>query len=98
MKATLDTLYSFLSWIPLPYIFLTDLIQIILMFLDEEQYRDISIQCLTEIVILNLNDDNPPEQQQQMKMKVLDLYNKFIQKLEVMVPLQLSLTAERQKL
>jgi len=62
MSTCLETLYSFLSWIPLGYIFFTDLIDIILYFIDFPQFRDNAIKCLNEIVILPIScQDNNVE-------------------------------------
>jgi hypothetical protein len=43
MNACLDTLYSYLTWIPLASIFFTELIDVILHFVDIPNFRNVSI-------------------------------------------------------
>ncbi|KAL1121954.1 hypothetical protein AAG570_003362 [Ranatra chinensis] len=48
--ATLETLLRFLNWIPLGYIFETQLIQpLIFKFLNVPMFRNVTLNCLTEI-------------------------------------------------
>ncbi|POV97689.1 hypothetical protein PSHT_14460 [Puccinia striiformis] len=50
ITATLGTLLRFLNWIPLGYIFETSLIDhLINRYLEERQYRNITLRCLAEI-------------------------------------------------
>ncbi|KAH9815389.1 CRM1 C terminal-domain-containing protein [Melampsora americana] len=50
ISATLHTLLRFLNWIPLGYIFETSLIDhLINKYLEERQYRNITLRCLAEI-------------------------------------------------
>ncbi|KAI1319900.1 Karyopherin transporter [Mortierella claussenii] len=50
VKATLDTLLRFLNWIPLGYIFETNLVENLrARFLDVPQFRNVTLRCLTEI-------------------------------------------------
>lgn len=50
---TLKTLLRFLAWIPLGYIFETQLInQLLTKFLPEPQFRNATLECLTEIAYL----------------------------------------------
>ena len=54
INVTLETLLRFLNWIPLGYIFETDLIgQLISTFLVLPAFRNITLKCLTEIVSIN---------------------------------------------
>lgn len=76
IKATLDTLLRFLSWIPLGYIFETDLLQllervslhlfiqvtqftnsIMKQFFESQQYRNVTLKCLTEIGSLSVDSE-----------------------------------------
>ncbi len=61
MSATLETLYTYLGWIPLGYIFFTDLIDCILFFMDQAKFRDKAIKCLMEISLLNPQGDTEEE-------------------------------------
>lgn len=55
--ATLHTLQSFLSWIPLGYIFETPLIPMLIEnFLPVPEYQNITLKCLGEIGGLNTNN------------------------------------------
>jgi exportin-1 len=50
VKATLETLLKFCNWIPLGYIFETPLIETLrTRFLQVPEFRNITLQCLTEI-------------------------------------------------
>lgn len=54
ITTTLDTLSKFLSWIPLGYVFETQLIQILFgHFWDSPIFRPDCIKCLNEIACLN---------------------------------------------
>ncbi|GMM38439.1 exportin [Saccharomycopsis crataegensis] len=59
LAATLDCLLRYLHWIPLPYIFDTDLLDLVsLKFLQAESTRAITIKCLTEVSSLNADQYN----------------------------------------
>ena len=54
--ATLETLYKFLSWIPVGYIYETNLIDLLTQkFLGVAMFRCVTVQCLTEIASLNVS-------------------------------------------
>ena len=79
LKSTMATLYAFLSWIPLGYIFEGGLITILLKFLPMPQFRNISLKCLTEIGSLNVGNlyDN----------QFIPLYTIFMTQLTSMLPI-----------
>ncbi|ETI20238.1 hypothetical protein G647_08272 [Cladophialophora carrionii CBS 160.54] len=55
VRATLETLLRFLNWIPLGFIFETKLIDTLVgRFLEVDEFRNISLKCLTEIGGLQL--------------------------------------------
>ncbi|KAK1382780.1 hypothetical protein POM88_020515 [Heracleum sosnowskyi] len=56
IRATLATLHAFLSWIPLGYIFESPLLETLLKFFPLPSYRNLSLQCLTEVAALNFGD------------------------------------------
>ncbi|XP_076945553.1 protein EXPORTIN 1A-like [Bidens hawaiensis] len=56
IRATLATLHAFLSWIPLGYIFESPLLETLLKFFPVPSYRNLTLQCLTEIASLNFGD------------------------------------------
>ncbi|TKR60904.1 hypothetical protein L596_028086 [Steinernema carpocapsae] len=56
---TLRTLYRFLSWIPVGYIFETNLITLLTTkFLPFPVFRSITVQCLTETAAIDIADKN----------------------------------------
>lgn len=58
LKVTLQTLQRFLTWIPLGYIFQTNLIDVLLnKYFPEPMFRNYTLECLTEIG--NLSDLEP---------------------------------------
>ncbi|KAL8148521.1 protein EXPORTIN 1A isoform X2 [Apium graveolens] len=56
IRATLATLHAFLSWIPLGYIFESPLLETLLKFFPLPSYRNLTLQCLTEVAALNFGD------------------------------------------
>ncbi|XP_039067576.1 protein EXPORTIN 1A-like [Hibiscus syriacus] len=56
IRATLSTLHAFLSWIPLGYIFESTLLETLLNFFPVPSYRNLTLQCLTEVAALNFGD------------------------------------------
>ncbi|VDN23747.1 unnamed protein product [Gongylonema pulchrum] len=55
VEATLHTLHRFLSWIPVGYIFETNLTELLTQkFLGVPMFRCVTVQCLTEIASLNV--------------------------------------------
>jgi len=55
IQVTLETLLRFLNWIPLGYIFETQLIpNLINTFLIISKFRNVTLKCLTEIVSINV--------------------------------------------
>ncbi|CAG8682976.1 1597_t:CDS:10, partial [Ambispora leptoticha] len=56
IKATLETLLRFLNWIPLGYIFETNIIDSLRSrFLEIPEYRNVTLKCLTEIGALQVD-------------------------------------------
>ncbi|XP_062109701.1 protein EXPORTIN 1A-like [Humulus lupulus] len=56
IRATLSTLHAFLSWIPLGYILESPLLETLLNFFPMPSYRNLTLQCLTEVAALNFGD------------------------------------------
>jgi hypothetical protein len=81
VKSCLRTLNAFLSWIPLHFIFATDLIDnLITHFIVPIQSRNEAIKCFTEVASLTfteLSDDDA----QQCKLKLCGFFCKFINKI-----------------
>lgn len=98
IKACLETLYAFLSWIPLFYIFSNNFIQEILISLvDQQNLRILALKCLTEIAQIKLDNYNP-EDQNLAKPQLLFMFQAFLMKLQNIMPVEISLLTERQKL
>ncbi|TQD81829.1 hypothetical protein C1H46_032582 [Malus baccata] len=56
IRATLSTLHAFLSWIPLGYIFESPLLETLLKFFPMPSYRNLTLQCLTEVAALTFGE------------------------------------------
>ncbi|MCL7029238.1 hypothetical protein MKW94_000042, partial [Papaver nudicaule] len=56
IRATLATLHAFLSWIPLGYIFESPLLETLLNFFPVAAYRNLTLQCLSEVAALQFGD------------------------------------------
>jgi exportin-1 len=56
IRATLDTLHAFLSWVPLGYIFESSLVEILLKLFPQPAYRNVAVQCLTEVGALSVGN------------------------------------------
>ncbi|XP_056639839.1 exportin-1 [Diorhabda sublineata] len=80
INATLETLLRFLNWIPLGYIFETNLINtLIFKFLPVPMFRNVTLNCLTEIAGVKVtNYDN---------MFIL-LFTETMAQIEMMLPIQ----------
>ena len=86
LNACLETLHAFLGWMPLVYIFMTDLIEGILMVLlkDKKVYLTI-LKCLEEIVIMKYHTEDE-ETQLNIKKKTVILFSEFLNVLMTMHP------------
>ena len=78
LGATLETLRVFLGWIPLGYIFESNLLDSLLRLLPQPQLRNRALQCLTEIGSLVVGDYYNPH--------FVKLYTVFMQQLQGIVP------------
>ncbi|KAI8913065.1 CRM1 C terminal-domain-containing protein [Powellomyces hirtus] len=85
ISATLETLLRFLNWIPLGYIFETNLINILQSrFFVEPAFRNVSLKCLTEIAGLQIGDYSD---------KFVILYNLVMSSIPAMLPPDTNLKA-----
>ncbi|GFY83939.1 exportin 1A [Actinidia rufa] len=78
IRAMLATLHAFLSWIPLGYIFESPLLETLLNFFPVPSYRNLTLQCLTEVAALNFGDF--------YNMQYVNLYSIFLVKLQSILP------------
>lgn len=49
IRATLATLHAYLSWVPLGYIFESNIVEVLLKLFPQPHFRNIALQCLTEV-------------------------------------------------
>ncbi|KAJ6288008.1 hypothetical protein OIU78_026689 [Salix suchowensis] len=78
IRATLSTLHAFLSWIPLGYIFESPLLETLLKFFPMPSYRNLTLQCLTEVAALNFGDF--------YNMQYVKMYTFFMVQLQAILP------------
>ncbi|EGG16820.1 exportin 1 [Cavenderia fasciculata] len=87
IKATLDTLHKFLSWIPLHYLYNRDsaipepsmLVQLLLFkFFPEPMFRNSTLKCLTEIGSLSLTSE--------YDSFFVHIIDQFMNKIKVIIP------------
>ncbi|KAI3756998.1 hypothetical protein L6452_04531 [Arctium lappa] len=83
IRATLATLHAFLSWIPLGYIFESPLLETLLKFFPVPSYRNLTLQCLTEVAALNFGDF--------YNMQYVNMYNTFMVQLQNVLPTSTSI-------
>ncbi|XWS42887.1 hypothetical protein CRYUN_Cryun16bG0052900 [Craigia yunnanensis] len=78
IRATLSTLHAFLSWIPLGYIFESTLLETLLKFFPMPSYRNLTLQCLTEVAALNFGD--------YYNVQYVKMYNIFMVQFQTILP------------
>lgn len=60
LNVTLQTLLCFLNWIPIVYIFQSDLIpDLVLKFLPAPNFRNMTLKCLSEIAAVTSEETGP---------------------------------------
>lgn len=86
IKATLETLLRFLSWIPLGFIFETSIIETLRgRFLDTPEFRNVALKCLTEIGGLQLGPSVAYDQ------KLIHMYTETMTTVSSIIPLSVNL-------
>ncbi|KAL6533430.1 Exportin-1 [Orobanche minor] len=78
IRATLSTLHAFLSWIPVGYIFESPLLETLLKFFPLPAYRNLTLQCLTEVATLSFGDF--------YDMQFVKMYTIFMVQLQCILP------------
>ncbi|EOA19847.1 hypothetical protein CARUB_v10000095mg [Capsella rubella] len=78
IRATLSALHAYLSWIPLGYIFESPLLETLLKFFPVPAYRNLTLQCLTEVAALNFGDF--------YNVQYVNMYTIFIGQLRTILP------------
>ena len=88
IRATLETLLRFLNWIPLGYIFETDIINTLRSrFLEVAEFRNITLKCLTEIGGLQIG------QQYTYIDKLVEMFTSVLTTIANIVPISVDLRA-----
>jgi len=78
IRATLATLHAFLSWIPVGFIFESPLLETLLKFFPMAAYRNLTLQCLTEVAALQFGDF--------YNMQYVKMYTIFMMQLQAILP------------
>lgn len=78
IRATLRTLHAFLSWVPLGYIFESDVVAVLLGLFPNPLYRNLTLQCLGEIGALSVD----PEYER----RYVALFGGFAERLAAILP------------
>ncbi|KAI9794804.1 MAG: Karyopherin transporter [Peltula sp. TS41687] len=86
IKATLETLLRFLNWIPLGYVFETQIIETLReRFLETPEFRNITLKCLTEIGGLQIAPSYTYNE------KLISMFTSVLATISKIVPLSLDL-------
>ncbi|EEY17283.1 exportin-1 [Verticillium alfalfae VaMs.102] len=89
VKATLETLLRFCNWIPLGYIFETNLIDTLrTRFLPEPEFRNVTLQCLTEIGGLQTGGPGQPNSYDEQLVK---MFTEVLSTISNIVPITIDL-------
>ncbi|KAL0691952.1 hypothetical protein Bca4012_091632 [Brassica carinata] len=83
IRSTLSALHAYLSWIPLGYIFESPLLETLLKFFPEPAYRNLTLQCLSEVAALNCGDF--------YNGQYVKMYGIFMGQLQAMLPLNINI-------
>ena len=98
IKTCLSTLHSFLSWIPVYYVLMTDLIDTVLIpFLGTKKYLITTLKCFEEVFGMELPSDSS-EIENNAQMQMYNAFHKFIAKLSVHYNANKDLELERKTL
>ena len=97
MKACLKTYHTFLSWIAVDYIFLTDMLQITLSVLPNKLFSVLGLKCLVEIASLK-ESSIQAESQEVFREKMWKMYSDSIDVFQNILPVNRDLQIERELL
>ncbi|KAI0060843.1 hypothetical protein BV25DRAFT_1917398 [Artomyces pyxidatus] len=86
IKITLETVLRFLNWIPLNYVFETNIIDLLLeRFLEMADFRNITMKCLAEVAALDVGSEHDP--------KFVILYNRVVTAVSRLIPISTDIAA-----
>ncbi|XP_019092142.1 PREDICTED: protein EXPORTIN 1B-like [Camelina sativa] len=83
IRATLSALHAYLSWIPLGYIFESPLLETLLNFFPVPAYRNLTLQCLSEVAALNCGEV--------YNVQYVKMYSIFMNHLQAILPLNFNI-------
>ncbi|XP_010506498.1 PREDICTED: protein EXPORTIN 1B [Camelina sativa] len=83
IRATLSALHAYLSWIPLGYIFESPLLETLLNFFPVPAYRNLTLQCLSEVAALNFGEV--------YNVQYVKMYSIFMNHLQAILPLNFNI-------
>jgi len=78
IRATLSTLNAFLSWVPLGYIFESNLVEVLLRLFPQPPFRNVALQCLAEVAALQVGPDHDG--------KFVSMYSFFMSQMSPLLP------------
>lgn len=78
IRATLETLSVYLTWVPLGYIFEGNLLEMLLQLFPQGPFRNVALQCLTEVGSLQMSTEFNPQ--------FAKFYDYFMRQLVLVVP------------
>lgn len=88
VQATLETLLRFCNWIPLGYIFETNLISLLrTRFLEVPEFRNVTLQCLTEIGGLQTGGPGSNNYDEQL----IKMFTEVLTTISTIIPIQMDL-------
>lgn len=88
VQATLETLLRFCNWIPLGYIFETNLISLLrTRFLEVPEFRNVTLQCLTEIGGLQTGGPGSNNYDEQL----IKMFTEVLTTISNIIPIQMDL-------
>jgi hypothetical protein len=82
IRACLETLNAFLSWIPMYYIIYSDLIDKLTLMFPSDYLRNHALACLVEIASLPIDGNNEDE-----KRKYLFMLQRVTEELNTLIPI-----------
>jgi exportin-1 len=89
INATLETLLRFCNWIPLGYIFETPLIDTLrTRFLPQPEFRNVTLQCLTEIGGLQTGGPGQPNSYDEQLVK---MFTEVLTTISTIIPISMDL-------
>lgn len=96
----LETIQAFLSWMPIYYVFMTDLCDLIILnFISKKRFTLVALKCLEEIWgldILKEKDSLENQQFEQIQTKILSGFENFLNEISKIYTVHQKLEIERQ--